>query len=80
MRARGNDDITLNTSDDREYCRTERLVAFGEAGDDRLVGGWGADRLVGGPGLDVADGTWGRDRCLAETRRWCGPAEPNFPY
>jgi len=41
--------------------------AFGDAGDDRLVGGKRTDVLIGGPGFDTAEGgRAGRDRCEAE--------------
>ncbi len=48
-----------------------RVVAFGSAGNDELVGRETSDVLVGGPGRDSADGRAGHDRCAAEVRRRC---------
>ena len=48
-----------------------RVLAFGSAGNDELVGRSTSDLLVGGPGRDTADGRAGHDRCFAEVRRRC---------
>jgi Ca2+-binding RTX toxin-like protein len=48
-----------------------RLRAFGEGGNDVLVGGDAPDVLVGGSGHDRARGGKRSDRCEAEVRKLC---------
>ena len=48
-----------------------RVLAFGDAGNDQLLGRSTSDHLVGGAGRDTADGRAGHDRCFAEVRRRC---------
>ena len=42
------------------------LTAFGDAGNDTLLGGWGDDWLYGGRGNDTAYGSDGNDRLFGE--------------
>ena len=73
--AAGNDSLFLSsatgTTQPGVYgCPINRLLAYGNAGDDYLRGGFRHDVLIGGPGLDSAfGGRDGRDRCEAE-RTW----------
>ena len=46
-------------------------VLRGKGGNDVLRGGPSRDHLFGGPGVDKADGWYGRDQCVAETRTRC---------
>ncbi|MCD4536499.1 hypothetical protein LRP67_20600 [Nocardioides sp. cx-169] len=48
-----------------------RARAYGEQGDDRLLGGPFTEILVGGPGLDRADGRERNDICDAEREVRC---------
>lgn len=50
---------------------SRRVVAFGDVGNDELLGRSTSDHLVGGAGRDTADGRAGHDRCFAEVRRRC---------
>ena len=43
----------------------------GRGGNDVLQGGLSDDTLIGGPGRDVANGSFGIDRCVAEVRKRC---------
>jgi hypothetical protein len=52
-------------------CRPYRRRAFGDAGDDRLLGWRWRDVLIGGPGRDEAIGGGRRDRCEAERMQGC---------
>jgi Ca2+-binding RTX toxin-like protein len=78
---RGDDRLRLSSArqdvaPDLENCsRTPRLRAYGNAGDDHLVGGRLHDVLIGGAGLDSAFSTGGHDRCDTERRqgRGCEP-------
>ena len=56
----GNDRITATFS-----------TAYGEAGNDVLIGGPHAERLYGGAGRDRADGLGGTHTCRAERRVRC---------
>lgn len=49
----GDDRFTNNTSIPSD--------AFGQAGNDTLIGGSGNDRLIGGPGVDTLEGNAGDD-------------------
>lgn len=62
--------------DDRLDLRDGGGLAYGEAGDDRLLGGVINDQLDGGGGLDAYDGARGDDRIDARDGRpevvYCG--------
>jgi Ca2+-binding RTX toxin-like protein len=52
-------------------ARDYRSVLKGQGGPDRLNGRRYDEVLLGGPGRDVAAGSGGNDRCVAEVERHC---------
>ena len=61
-----------DSDDAATICPRPGLHAYGDAGDDLLLGGRRSDLLVGGPGHDAGDGGSRRDTCVSvEVRTSC---------
>lgn len=70
---RGSDVVHLARPDGRpgRSCDGPTWFAYGQRGDDRLVGGADNDVLLGRAGRDRANGGKGDDRCETEVRKAC---------